>query len=372
MTYQKWAKQTMNLIMHKLKNTAPAIGVSFPHIADGAVYDNQAPDWWTNGFWPGILWIAFQQSGEKEYAKIANAIEEKMDTVLENFETLHHDVGFMWLLSSGVNYRLTQNSAARLRLIKAANILAARFNPKGNFIRAWNDAVHTGWAIIDCTMNLALLYRASAETKDPRFLHVAEAHADTVLKHFIRPDGSSCHIVSFDPKNGEYLETFGGQGAAPDSAWSRGNAWALYGLALAYRHLKKEEYLTVCKRVANFFLTNLPEDYVPHWDFRVPRTAKTPRDTSAAACAACGLLELAKHLPETEAQVYTEKAVLILRSLTDNYSNLGNTNQAILREGTSNLPADAGIRVGLIYGDYFYMEAISRLCGNDDIFWYSK
>lgn len=372
MTQKEWAQQTMNRILQKLEVTAPAIGARFPHMAEGAEYDEKTPSWWTNGFWPGMLWIAVQQTGKEEYAKMANEIEEKMDIVFEEFKNLDHDAGFLWLLSAGANYRLTHNPQSRLRLLKAASSLAARFNPKGGFIRAWNGEDVAGWAIIDCTMNLALLYRASCETKDPRFRHIADAHAETVLKYFIRPDGSSCHIVSFNPETGEYIEPIGGQGAGPDSAWSRGNAWALYGLALAYRHLKKEEYLVGCKRVANFFLANLPEDMVCHWDFRVERTPETPRDTSAAACAACGLLELAKHLPETEAAVYAEKAYLILRSLTENYSNLENENQALLREGTSHFPAGAGVRVGLIYGDYFYLEGISRLLGNEEIFWYSE
>lgn len=370
MEHKQWAEQTMNRILKKLETTAPAIGARFPHASPDGVYDNKGAQWWTNGFWPGILWMGYQQTKNEQYAEIAKEIERKMDVVLDEFDLVDHDAGFIWLLSAGANYMINGGKDSRCRLLKAASFLASRFNLKGNFIRAWN--AHTGWAIIDCAMNLPLLYWASNELGDPRFSQIAEAHANTVLNYFLRPDGSVNHVLSFDPESGAFIESISGQAAAADSAWSRGTAWALYGLALAYRHLHSEEMLAGCKKVANFFLANLPEDHVAHWDFRVERTPDTPRDTSAAACAACGLLELAQFLPEAEGNMYKEKAYLILRSLTDNYSNLDHVDQAMLRGGTSHFPANSGVNVGLIYGDYFYMEGVSRLMGNKDIFWYSS
>lgn len=369
--YKEWATETMGKILGKLSETAPKIGANFPHIADGEKYNNETPSSWVSGFWPGILWLAYSFSKDEKFSSLATQIEEKMDVALADISELDHDVGFMWLLSAGADWRITGSEKSYKRVLNAAHALASRFNIKGNYIRAWNRDL-TGWAIIDCTMNIPILSWAAERTGDPRFRHIAEAHADTVVKHFIRPDGSSRHIVSFDAETGEFLEAIGGQGAGKDSAWSRGNAWAIYGLALAYRHIGKEEYLTKAKCVANHFIANLPKDMVAHWDFRAERTEDTPRDTSAAACAACGLLELALHLPEAESKVYTEKAYEILRSLTDNYSNYDNSNQALLTGGTSNYPINFGINVGLIYGDYFYMEGISRLMGNKEIFWYSK
>ena len=370
MNYSGWAKSTMERILSKLEKTAPVIGARFPHVTNGGEFDEKLPHWWTNGFWPGILWLAYMQNKDEKYADIASKIEEKMDVVLDEFDLVDHDAGFIWMLSSGANYMLNGNKKSRTRLLKAASFLSSRFNLKGNFIRAWNT--QTGWAIIDCTMNLPLLYWASNELNDPRFKYVAQAHIKTVLKYFVREDGSVNHIVSFDPESGKYIEPVSGQGAAKDSAWARGASWALYGLALAYRCFQDKEILEGCKKVADFFIANLPEDHVAHWDFRVERTPDTPRDTSAAACAACGLLELAEHIGGAEGDTYKEKAYLILRSLTDNYSNLDNdTDQALLFGGTGNFPAGIDINVGLIYGDYFYMEAISRLMGNEKIFWYS-
>lgn len=371
MNYKPWAEETMSRILKKLNKTAPLIGARFPHLSEGKEFDEKHPSWWTNGFWPGILWIAYQQTKDEKYADIAKEIEKKLDVVLDEYDLVDHDAGFIWLLSAGPDYKITKNETSRRRLMKAASFLASRFNLKGNFIRAWNNV--KGYAIIDCSMNLPLLYWATNETNDPRFRYIAEAHAQTVLKHFIREDGSVNHIVSFDPYTGEFLEAKGGQGAAPDSAWSRGAAWALYGMALAYRHLKDEEYLKAAKKVSNFFIANLPDDLLAHWDFRVEKNESTPRDASATACAACGLLEIAGFVGGAEGANYREKAYRILKSLTDNYSNLDNDNdQAILKYSTVHAPIGQGINVGLIYADYFYIEGVSRLMGNTDIFWYSE
>ena len=370
MDYIAWAEKTMERILEKLEDTAEKIGPRFPHVTKGREFDEKIPSWWTNGFWPGILWIAYKYTKNEKYASIAREIEEKLDIVLDEFDLIDHDAGFIWLLSAGASYRKDKNDKSRRRVLKAASFLASRFNTKGNFIRAWNSDPCV--VIIDCMMNLPLLYWASNVVGDPRFRHVAEAHAKTVLKYFIRPDGSVNHIVGFDTETGEYEKVYDGQGASPDSAWSRGTAWALYGLALSYRHLKDEAFLNASKRVANFFLANLPEDMVCHWDFRVEKNADTPKDTSAAACAACGLLELSEFVSGAEGENYKEKAYQILRSLCDNYSNLDNEDDhAILFGGTGNAPKNIDINVGLIYGDYFFTEGVSRLAGNREIHWYS-
>ncbi len=369
--YQAWAEETMKRILNKLEQMHSEIGNKIPHVCRDGKYDDmtESIQWWTNGFWPGLLWLGYQQTGKEEYAKDAADIEKKMDVVLDRFYSVDHDAGFLWLLSAGADFRLTGDEESKLRCIKAASILASRFNLKGKFIQAWNS--QPGWAIVDCTMNIPLLYWASCITDNPRYRHIAEAHAETVARHFVRPDGSVNHILSFNPETGELIESLGGQGAAPDSAWSRGASWAVYGLPLSYRYTKNPEFLEAAKRAANFYIANLPEDHVAYWDFRVERTPETPRDTSAAACGACGLLELAKFVPDNEKPFYRDAAYKILKSLTDNYSNLDNSaDQCILREGTGHFPAGQNINVGLIYGDYYYMEGISRLIGNDKIFWY--
>lgn len=369
--YKQWAEKATERALNKLRLTSDKIGARFPQIENDGIYNDEPPHGWTNGFWPGTLWLASILTKEEKFKTIACEIEQKMDTALDGFQELNHDVGFMWLLSSGANYAITKNEKSKLRLLKAANILVGRFNLKGGFIRAWN-ADRYGWAIIDGTMNLPLLYRAAYETGDPRFSHIAESYADTVVRDFIRPNGSSGHIASFNPESGEFIEFLRGQGYAADSAWARGNSWAIYGLALAYRHLKKEIYLDTAKKVADFIIAHLPEDKVPYWDYLAPITENTPRDTSAAACTACGFLELSKHLYGEEGEKYRREAYLILKALSDNYFIADESNQAMLGGGTVDFVSGIGIDKGLIYGDYFYLEGLSRLADNDAILWYDN
>lgn len=367
MSVKQWAKETEEKIINKLGVTAVQIGAGCPHSEHDGKYDNEKITWWTNGFWPGLLWLAYRSSKDDLFKNIAEKCEENLDEVLHGFVNTDHDLGFMWSLSAVADYKLTGSEKSKIRGLIAANYLMGRFNIKANYIRAWNN--RPGWAIIDCLMNLPLLYWASETIDDKRYRYVAEAHTQTVLREFLRSDGSVNHIVEFNPENGEVTDIPQGQGYSPTSAWARGTAWAIYGLALGYRYTKNEEYLQKAKNTAHFFMANLPDDYVCHWDFRVDRTDKTPRDTSAAACAASGMLELAYILGGTEGKLYYDCAVKTLKSLTENYANLDNDNQALLNGGTGHWPQKNNINVGLIYGDYFYLEAIQKLAGKTELFW---
>ena len=187
--------------------------------------------WWTGGFWPGLMWLLWTRTGDDWFRAEALRAEVLLTAEFRRFERLNHDVGFMYLLSCGAHHRLLGDDQARRDTLHAASLLMGRFNPAG-FIRAWNEPERVGYAIIDCMMNLSLLFRASALTGDPRFAHVARIHADTTLREFVRPDGSVCHIVEFDPVTGERLREHAGQGYGLGTAWSRGQAWGLYGFAL--------------------------------------------------------------------------------------------------------------------------------------------
>jgi len=354
--------------VNKVKETSKRIGASFPHACKNGFYDNSYPSWWTNGFWPGILWLMYKVEKEESFAEIAKEVENKLDEVIQNYYGIDHDAGFLWILSSVAQYKILKSEKSKQRALHVANLLAGRFNPKGSFIRAWNGEGKEGWAIVDCLMNLPLLYWASEETRDPRYRHIAQAHADMALKYFVREDGSVCHIVSFDPENGEFIEVKGGQGYAPSSSWSRGTAWALYGFALSYKYTKDERYLNAAKKVAHYFVSALPADYVPYWDFRINPEGE-PRDTSAAAIAASGLIEISRLVSDGEKQMYLDSAQKILKSLYENYSNFGKSDESLLREGTSNKPEKTNINVGLIYGDYFFVEALYKLLGNSELFW---
>ncbi|MCI3927067.1 glycoside hydrolase family 88 protein [Paenibacillus sp. TRM 82003] len=355
--------------------TSERIGDRFPHASVDGSYKLEPAHWWTAGFWPGLLWLLYRDTGNERFRTIAESCEAQLDSVIADYYKLDHDIGFMWTLTSVARFKLLGEADSKRRALLAANLLSARFNIEGRYIRAWNPwrpgDRNEGWAIIDCMMNLPLLHWASDETGDPRFKHVAKAHADTVLEHFIRPDGSVYHIVIFDPATGERIGANGGQGYAEESAWSRGAAWALYGMALSYQHTGDERYLAAAKRVAHFFIANLPEDDVPHWDFRLPEGIEKYRDSSAGACAACGLLLLSKQVGAVEAELYRAPAERMLRSLYENYGAWDTEEEGLILHGTSHYPEGKNVDVPLIYGDYFFAEGLATLLGHgqEELFW---
>lgn len=356
-------------ILEKVEVTSKEIGAAFPAVSKEGKYSEGAIHWWTNGFWSGLLWLLYRETKDNSFREIAEACEQKLDKAFEEYSGLHHDVGFMWILTAVANYKTTGNEISKRRAFHAANLLAGRFNIKGNYIRAWNNDFH-GWAIIDCLMNISLLYWAAEETGDTRYRHIAMAQADTALEKFIRPDGSVNHIVCFDKDTGEVVEVKGGQGYSPTSAWSRGTSWAVYGMILSYKYTGEERYLNAAKKVAHFFISNLPDNGVPFWDFRAPVEDPMPTDTSAGACAASGMLEIAKYVDENEKSLYINSAKRILSGIYNYYSNFENNRQELIGGGTGHRPAGRDINVGLIFGDYFFVEAIAKLNNPDiELFW---
>lgn len=368
-----WVQDAWNDTVNKVKRTSARIDDRFPHASVNGQYVLEPAHWWTAGFWPGLLWLLYRETKHEPFRTIAESCEAQLDQVIQDYVKLDHDIGFMWTLTSVARYKLLGDEDAKRRGLLAANLLGARYNVKGRYIRAWNPwrpgEDNAGWAIIDCMMNLSLLHWASAASGDPRYGHIAREHADTVLEHFIRPDGSVFHIVIFDPVTGEKVGANGGQGFSETSAWSRGTAWALYGMALSYRHTGDERYLHAAKRVAHFFLANLPEDKVPHWDFRLPEGIERYRDSSAGACAACGLLLLAEQVDGAEAELYRRPGAELLRSLYENYGAWDSEEEGLVLHGTSHYPEGKNIDVPLIYGDYFFVEGLARLMGRKELFW---
>lgn len=367
-----WINSTWEKIDKKLKVVSEKSKNKIPYTTKNGVHNDMAQEditWWTNGFWPGMMWLMYVDTKDEHYRAVAENAEEMLDKAFEEYDTLHHDVGFMWHISSGVNYRLFGGKKSRLRTIYAANMLASRYNAEGKFIRSWNDD-HNGWVIIDSMMNIPLLYWASEEHNDDRYKYIAQHHADTVLRTHLRDDGSVNHIVSLDPTNGEVIETFGGQGYEIGSSWSRGQSWALYGFILSYIHTGKEEYLNAAKKVAHYFLSCIADTgYIPLVDFRAPEDPVII-DTTAAACAACGLIEIAKNVGEYEKKTYLNAAIKILKALEEQYCNWSENEDSILQMGTeAYVCREWGKHVPIIYGDYYFIEAIYKLRGNEMLFW---
>ena len=224
---EDWAASVVEKIKKKYPEVVKRNSGKIPYTAVNGTFDDQTDKdigWWTNGFYGGILWQLYHLTGEELYREKAEELEDKLDAVLMNYNSMDHDSGFRFLVTAVADYRISGKKASKNRGLLAAANLAGRFNPQGNFIRAWNDenGQNAGWAIIDCMMNLPLLYWASEMTNDPRFYQIAVRHADTAMKYFIREDGSARHIVEFDPHKGNFVKDFGGQGYAQGSSWTRG------------------------------------------------------------------------------------------------------------------------------------------------------
>ena len=298
-------------------------------------------------------------------------MEEKLDRCFEIYYGLHHDVGFMWLLTAVADYRLTGNSDSRRRGLHAANLLAGRFNPAGNFIRAWNECPFgddaTGWVIIDSMMNIPLLYWAWEETGDPRFRTIAVRHADTVMDGFFREDGSCCHIVEFDPSTGRRVRSHRGQGYAHGSAWSRGQAWAIYGFALSAMHTGETRYLEAARRAADYFIARIPENGLIPADFCQPDEPNW-EDSAAAAIAACGLLSIAEQSGGQSGELYLSCALKLLGALYRKRCNWEMNCDCILENCTAAYHADEH-HIHMIYGDYYFIEAVFRLCRTTRSLW---
>lgn len=376
---ENWTEDLFRKMERKFEAECARMGDKIPYWTEDGMYKKDCGDrgiyWWTNGFWAGILWKMYHATGKEMYRASAENVEKRLDEALHGFTGLHHDTGFMWLHSAVADYRLTGSEKSRVRGLTAASVLAGRYNPRGQYIRAWNqESVQegencTGWIIVDSMMNIPLLYWASLETKDPRFYYIAKAHADTVRRTLVREDGSCGHIASINPDTGELEEIFAGQGYSNTSSWSRGQSWILYGFALSYRYTKDPAYLDVAKKTAHYFISNVAlTDHIPLCDFRQPADP-VYWDASAGLCAACGLMEIAAHVGEEERGLYRKHAELIVKKIAEKCCDWDPEKDAIVRQCKVDYHSTGDRHTDLIYADYFLAEAILRLMGKDFLIW---
>lgn len=361
---KKWVDEIWKKINGKLVKTAVEVRDFIPYTTvDGKYISEQSEgiSWWTNGFYGGLMWLMYNATKNEEYRKTAERQEILLDDAMRLYDGLHHDVGFMWGLTSKANYILNGNKNSRVRALYAANMLAGRFNVKGRFIRAWNS--QQLYSIIDSMMNIPLLYWASRELQDERFRYIAEIHADMSMREHVRNDGSVVHIAVHAEDRDEVVETLAGQGYEVGSAWSRGQAWAVYGFILSYIHTRKKEYLETAQKVSDYFLKQAEKaNFKVVTDFNQPEEPKY-YDNTAAVCAACGMIEIYK---VTEQEKYLNGAIKILKALEEDCIFDG-SNQSILQNGME--AYYAGKEMHIIYGDFFLAEAILKLKDSDFLIW---
>ena len=365
-----WIDDVWNKINKKLLRLAVEKRGTIPYTTDenGKADDWAEKDigWWTNGFWPGMMWLMYDATKDEEYRLTAEDAEKLLDKAFIAFDKINHDVGFMWHLSAGANYRLTGNKESWTRNIYAANLLAGRYNIKGGYIRAWNGDHHKGDTIIDCMMNIPLLYWASKETGDDRYKHIAMSHADKAMTSHVREDGSVHHIVEHDPETGEVIGAKSGQGYEVGSSWSRGQSWGLYGYTLSYLHTKEERYLETAKKIANYFIAACCDDFLPRSDFRSPATPVL-YDASAGLIAANGLIELSRVVPENERDMYYGAALKFIKAIVDNFADWSDETDAIITHCSESYRAQRHLT--LVYGDYYLVEAINKLKNFNTFLW---
>jgi len=315
---------------------------------------------WTSGFFPGELWYLYEQSKLAKWKELAEIYTQKIKK--EQFNTGTHDLGFMMYCSFGNAYRLTGDTAYRNVIVQSAKSLVKRFNPVAGVIKSW-DHNGTKWkypVIIDNMMNLELLFEVTRLTGDSSFYKIAVSHADQTLKHHFRPDFSSWHVLDYDVKSGKVLQRLTAQGYSDESAWARGQAWALYGFTMCYRETRNPAYLNQARGIANFILKHKarPADGVPYWDYDDPAIPNTSRDASAAAITAAALYELDGY---DATRGYRKSADQLLYSLNKNYKAKTGTNKGFLLEhSTGHRPAHSEIDVPINYADYYYLESLLR------------
>jgi len=370
------------LALRAIDHTAAAPGEAFPHVTEAGRWKTLAggdgPRWrdgvwrhgnWTGGFWVGCLWLAAMVSGDARYATDARRWADRLDGRERDDTT--HDLGFLFYPSHAVGDLLGHDGPLTARAVAAADTLLTRFVDAdgvlgAGHIQAWGprgDPEWVGTSTIDTMMNLPLLWWAARKTGDTRYAAAAAAHAATTRRHFFRPDGSTYHLVVYGRGSGDEPRKTTFQGYAPESCWARGQAWAITGFAVAYRETRDEQFLAAADAAARCFLARLPEDRVPYWDFDDPAIPNAPRDSSAGAIAADGLLELsAAHPSPARAQECRRDAESLLEALAERCQNgAPGEVDGVLLHGCYSRPHQEGVDAALTWGDYFYLHAMGWL-----------
>jgi hypothetical protein len=325
--------------------------------------ETAATSWWTSGFFPGSLWYIYEFTGDTAI----RAEAERRLTILEKekYHTKDHDLGFMIYNSFGNAYRITQKESYKETILTAAETLMQRYRPSIRSLQSWDSSDRFKCpVIVDNMMNLELLCWSADELREPKYKVVAIAHSNTTMKQHYRPDYSAYHVVDYDLAKGTVREKMTAQGAAPESAWARGQSWGLYGFTMMYRFTEEPSYLQHARNVAQFLLKHprLPADKIPYWDFDAKEIPDTYRDVSAAAIMASALLELGKYVEGDERNEYVNTARRILINLSGKKYRCkpGSNAGFLLRHSVGALPYQSEVDVSISYADYYFLEALMR------------
>lgn len=373
-----WEQAIMDAV-EKTKRNIEQFPMKFPHITEEKRYEWGESNDWIEGFYTGMIWLCYEYTKDPLFKETAIAQLQDYKLRLEEKRHLdHHDIGFLYLPSALAAWIVDEHEDGKQLALKAADHLMLRWREQGQYIQAWGrkgDEKNGGRIIIDCMMNIPLLYWAYEQTGDERYKGVAVAHADKSRRYLMRGDDSSYHTFYFNPTDGTPIRGGTHQGYHDGSTWTRGQAWAIYGFALSYRYTREPKYLDTALRAARFFIEYLPEDHVAYWDFDVPIEEGTPRDSSASAIAACGMLEILEHLDgeDDNKGLLTEVVQKSMISLVNRYSTIGEASEeGLIKHGSYYVRGGAGPDDYMIWGDYYYLEALLRLTKGIPGYWYER
>jgi unsaturated chondroitin disaccharide hydrolase len=373
---RKLVEQALSQAIAKVEKNLDVFRDTFPDAASVNNIYKAVPneDGWTQSFWTAKIWLAYEMTGDPKYREVAEVqVETFAKRIDERLGIDTHDLGFLYSLSCVASYNLTKNEQSKEIAIKAADVLMERFNEKGGFFQAWGNmnGPNNNRLIIDCYMNLPLLFWASEVTGKKCYYDAAYKHAHTAMNVVIRQDASTYHTFYFDPETGEPTKGVTAQGYSDDSCWARGQAWSIYGLPLSYVYTKDEGFLEMSHKVIQYFLNRLPDDYVPYGDLIFTK-GDICRDSSAASIAICGLMEIDKWLAADHPmkEIYQNAAKHMLKSLIEKYTTIDNPeSNGLLLHAAYSIPDNSGVDECNIWGDYFYMEALVRMLKDWKLYW---
>ena len=368
-------KNALNEALIKIEKLWEDVNGNFPSHAsvDGKYIeeDNFKSAGWNTGFWTGILWLAYEATGDEKYKlRALSHIDSFYKRIDEKIGVNHHDMGFLYVPSCVAAYKLDNTEKAKTAAIKAADHLLTRYIENGDYIQAWGDVGEQPRLIIDCMNNIPLLFWAAEVTGDRNYYDKAYNHAISTINNIVREDASTHHTYFFNedgtPSHGETH-----QGASDDSCWARGQAWFISGLPISYKYTKSEEMVDLFIKVTNYFINRLPRDFVPYWDMSFSDGSDEPRDSSSAAIAVCGILEMLPYIKdENLKEIYQGAADKIMYSLCEKYSTKSNPDSnGLLLHATYAKPFGIGVDECNIWGCYYNMEALVRMLKGSKGYW---
>lgn len=358
-----WLADKITACIQQIEKNSQRFGTQFPSAcATNGKYRLKGNDDWTNGFWTGMLWLAYEWTKEKNFLTRAMENIDSFQTRLDDHFVLdHHDIGFLYSLSVGAGYKITGDEHCKQEVIQAADVLLARFQEKGEFIQArgtYGDPQEYR-LIIDSLLNLPLLFAATQLSGEPRYAEAASKHYQTVRKTVIKNDATTFHTYYFDPETGQPSHGATHQGNSDQSIWARGQSWAILGLPLNESYLHSQPFPENYPQIVEVFLAHLPADLVPYWDFDFNDQHPAEKDSSALAIAACGLLEAEKMKAYPDAQKIAKG---MLYQLGEQYAaSQVPENEGLLLHGVYAHAEGKGIDEPNLWGDYFYLEGLIRL-----------